>query len=323
MAAALQMTPLYEALLERDVAAIPATVRAYRDEHGSEETFKAIGRFAVLAYSPSQHGKHAVLACLAAWDLREEPYFDDVVTQCAIYAAEGRQPWSEPPIMTPPALDDDQRGDLAELLEAIAASDRLRGERWLAKRFDDDDLSRDYFAAAADDFDDLGHKLIVADAAWRLVPILGEQGRFAALRLGIWEMTAYHGDEHYEERGEALDAETLFARLVDNFVSARGDIVAAHELFLFDAALGKPVEQRVRDYLTKGTGDRGQGTGEGRGSPVPRPLSPVPYPVYKLSRDYAEYLKMHALAKRHPHPALLAAARANLDHAHFDELSFA
>ena len=106
------MTPLYEAFIERDIAAIPAAVRAYRDEHGSEETFKAIGRFAVLAYAPSQHGKHALLACLAAWRLRAEPYFDDVVTQCAIYAAESRQPWSEPPILTPPALDDDQRGDL-------------------------------------------------------------------------------------------------------------------------------------------------------------------------------------------------------------------
>src|SRR5436190_1510308 len=109
------------------------------------------GGGAVLAYSPSQHGKHAVLACLAAWALRGEPYFDDVVTQCAIYAAESRQPWSEPPIMSPPAIDDDQRGDLDELLEAIAASDRLRGERWLARRLDDGDLARDYFAAAADD----------------------------------------------------------------------------------------------------------------------------------------------------------------------------
>ena len=178
------LLPLYETLIERDISAIPGAVRAIRDEHGSEEAYRAIGRFAVLAYSPSQHGKHAVLACLAAWALRGEPYFDDVVTQCAIYAAESRQPWSEPPIMSPPAIDDDQRGDLDELLEAIAASDRLRGERWLAKRLDDGDLARDYFAAAADDFDDLGHKLIVADAAWRLVPILGERGPFVALQPG-------------------------------------------------------------------------------------------------------------------------------------------
>ena len=302
------MTPLYETFIERDIAAIPAAVRAFREEHGSEETFKAVGRFAVLAYAPSQHGKHALLACLAAWQLREEPYFDDVVTQCAIYAAESRQPWSEPPIMSPPALDDDQRGDVGELLEAIAASDRLRGERWLAKRIDDDDLARDYFAAAADDFDDLGHKLIVADAAWRLVPILGEQGRFAALRVGIWEMCAYHG-EHYEERGTI--AEDLDERLRNNFLAKEGDIEAAHALFLLEAARGKEIEPRVRDFLSRD-----------EPSPVPRPLSPVPFepPVYNLSRDYAEYLKICALTTD---AAMRAAAKLNLDRSHFDDLTFA
>jgi len=282
-------------------------MRAFRDSHGSDETYKAIGRFAVLAYSPSQHGKHAVLACLAAWALRDEPYFDDVVTQCAIYAAESRQPWSEPPIMSPPAIDDDQRGDLGELLEAIAALDRLRGERWLAKRFDDDDLARDYFAAAADDFDDLGHKLIVADAAWRLVPILGEHGRFAALRIGIWEMCAYRG-ESYVERGVA--AEDLDERLVANFLAKEGGIEAAHALFLLEAARGKQIERRVRDSLSGGQALM----------PVPAPARTIDPPVYKLSLDYAEYLKIHALTKN---AAMRAAAKANLDRSHFDELTFA
>jgi hypothetical protein len=302
----------YDALIERDLAAIPAAVRAYREEHGSVETYKAIGRFAVLAYSPSQHGKHAVLACLAAWALRQEPYFDDVVTQCAIYAAESRQPWSEPPILTPPALGDDQRGDLEELREAIANGDRLRGERWLAKRLGDADLARDYFTAAADDFEDLGHKLIVADAAWRLVPILGEQGRFAALRLGIWEMCAYQG-ERYVERGELAEDQ----QLIDNFIAKEGDIEAAHALFLLEAARGKEVERRVRDYLHL----------HGRQAlwPVPPPeerqecLSSME-PVYKLSCDYAEYLKICALTTN---PQIRAAAKLNLDRSHFDELTFA
>jgi len=303
---------VYEALIERDIAAIPDAVRAYRDEHGSEETYKWIGRFAVLAYAPSQHGKHAVLACLAAWALRDQPYFDDVVTQCAIYAAESRQPWSEPPIMSPPAIDDDQRGDLGELLEAIAASDRLRGERWLAKRLDDEDLARDYFAAAADDFDDLGHKLIVADAAWRLVPILGEHGRFAALRLGIWEMCAHRG-EPYVERG--VVAEDLDQRLIDDFIAKEGDIEAAHALFLLEAARGKEVEGRVRDHL---------GGGQAL-LPVPPPkdrqecLSSTE-PVYNLAKDYAEYLKICALTTD---PTMRAAAHTNLDRSHFDELTFA
>jgi hypothetical protein len=306
------LTPLYDAFIERDLAAIPAAVRAYREEHGSVETYKAIGRFAVLAYAPSQHGKHAVLACLAAWALREEPYFDDVVTQCAIYAAESRQPWSEPPILTPPAFDDDQRGDVDELREAIAAGDRLRGERWLAKRLDDETLARDYFTAAADDFEDLGHKLIVSDAAWRLVPILGEHGRFAALRLGIWEMCAYQG-ERYVEQGEI--AEDLDQRLLDNFIAKEGDIEAAHALFLLEAARGKHIENRVRDFLSGGQALL----------PAPPPkdrqecLSSTE-PVYKLSRDYAESLKIHALTTD---PQVRAAAKRNLDHSHFDELTFA
>ena len=298
---------MYEALIERDIAAIPDAVRAFRDEHGSEETYKWIGRFAVLAYAPSQHGKHAVLACLAAWALRDQPYFDDVVTQCAIYAAESRQPWSEPPILSPPALDADQRGDLGELREAIAASDRLRGERWLAKRLDDGDLARDYFAAAADDFEDLGHKLIVADAAWRLVPILGEHGRFAALRLGIWEMCAYRG-ETYVERGKV--AEDLDQRLIDHFLANDGDLESAHALFLLEAARGKEIEPRVRDFLTRD-----------EPAPVRRSPFPVPSPpVYKLSRDYAEYLKICALTADEN---VRAAAKANLDRSHFDELTFA
>jgi hypothetical protein len=301
------LNPLYEVLIERDTAAIPAAVRDFRASHGSEETYKAVGRFAILAYAPSQHGKHALLACLAAWQLRGEPYFDDVVTQCAIYAAESRQPWSEPPIMTPPALDDDQRGDVGELLEAIATLDRLRGERWLAKRFDDDDLARDYFAAAADDFDDLGHKLIVADAVWRLVPILGEQGRFAALRVGIWEMCAYHG-ERYIERGNVAD--DLDEQLKNNFLAKEGDIESAHALFLLEAARGKAVEARVRDYLTAQIQP-----------PVTRHLSPVTFaPIYKLSRDYAETLKIHALTNDEQ---MRAAAKLNLDRSHFDDLTFA
>ena len=304
------MNPLYEVLIERDTAAMPAAVRAYREEHGSEETFKAIGRFAVLAYAPSQHGKHALLACLAAWRLRAEPYFDDVVMRCAVYAAESRQPWSEPPIMTPPAIDDDQRGDLGELLEAIATSDRLRGERWLAKRIDAADLARDYFAAAADDFDDLGHKLIVADAVWRLVPILGEQGRFAALRVGIWEMCAYHG-EPYEERGRI--AEDLDERLRNNFLAKEGDIEAAHALFLLEAARGKEIEPRVRDFLTVECGGHAAAV---RAAAWP----PHSIPVYNLSRDYAETLKIHALTTD---DQMRSAAKLNLDRSHFDDLTFA
>jgi len=317
---------LYDPFIERDLAAIPPALAAHRNEHGSIETFKAVGRFAVLAYAPSQHAKHALLACLAAWDLRDDPRFDDIVTQCAIYAAESRQPWSEPPILTPPVIADDQRGDLDELLAAIDEADRLRAERWLAKRIDDPDVLDDYFAAAADDFEDLGHKLIIASAANRLVAVLGEQGRFAALRVGIWEMTAYRGDEHYEEDGVALDSETLFARLIDNFVASGGDIVDAHALFLLDAALDTAVSRRVRDYLTTSSSDGVLP----RNSEELRGTRGTGLRAYKLAKDYAECLKVHALAQRLksrfpklPLNAMLAAAHDNLERSHFDEMSFA
>src|SRR5258708_5376108 len=180
---------LYEPFIERDLAAIPPAVAAFRASHSAEETWIEITRFAVLAFAPSQHSKHALLACLSAWDLREElgARFDEVIVECAIYAAASRQPWSEPPMLDPPKIEDGQRGDLDELREAIAASDRLRAERWLAKRFDSPDFARDYLAAACDDFEDLGHALIVANAALRLATLLGEKGRYAMLRVGVWE----------------------------------------------------------------------------------------------------------------------------------------
>lgn len=316
---------LYDPFIERDLGAIPNALRAHREEHGSEETFKAVGRFAVLAYAPSQHAKHALLACLAAWDLRDEPAFDDVVDRCAVYAAESRQPWSEPPILTPPVIEPDQRGDRDELLAAIADGDRLRAERWLAKRYEDPDFRSDYFAAAADDFEDLGHKLIVASAAQRLIPILGEQGTFATLRVGIWEMVAYRDAEHYEEEGVALDAKTLATQLIDRFVADEGDIVSAHALFLLDAALATEDDAtilRVRDYLSSLCSD-------GRPRPPASEASANP-PIYPLARDYAECLKIHALAKRLrarwpelPLDGMLAAARLNLERSHFEGMSYA
>src|SRR6266849_3123629 len=220
------VSALYEPLIERNIAAIPDAMRAFRDEHGSDETFLAVGRFAVLAYAPSQHAKHALLSCLAAHVLRDSDDFDDLVVECAIYAAASRQPWSEPPILDPPAIDD----------VPVTFDDRISAERWLAARLGDPNLARDYFAAATYDFEDLGHKLIVSAAAWRLAPILGEQGRYATLRVGVWEDVAY-GGPRYEERGNALDERVLLERLIDRMVDEGGSIESAHAIFLFDAAL--------------------------------------------------------------------------------------
>ena len=291
---------LYEPLIERDLDAIPAAARTFAAEHGSDELFKAVARFAILAYAPSQHAKHAVLACLAVHELRDGlgARFDDALIECAIYTASSRQPWSEPPILDPPALDDAQRGDAAEVLAAIGEGDRLRAERWLAKTMHGADFPREFFRVAATDFEDLGHKLIVATAAWKLAALLGDKGKYAALRIAVWEWTAYRG-RAYGEQGIALDPETLFARLADNLFCAAGSIVCTHALFLLDAALeasslanNPRVATRVRDYLTNYT----NATDATIAPPLDR--APDEVPVYRFARDYAGCLKMYAMTKR-------------------------
>ena len=282
----------YEPFIERDLASVPAAVAEFREAHSAEETWTSVTRFAVLAFAPSQHSMHALLACLSVWDLREElgRQFDEAVVQCAIYAAASRQPWSEPPMLDPPKLDDDQRGDVAELREAIAASDRLRAERWLAKRYQDADFASDYFAVASDDFEDLGHKLIVANAAVRLADLLGEKGRYAMLRVGVWEMVAV-GSRELGVGSRILDLDSLCGALVANVIANDGDLVSAHAMFLFDAALqtnDDAVIARVAAHLSNMNL-----------SPTPdtRHLTPV-LSVYPFARDYGACLKAHAIAKR-------------------------
>jgi hypothetical protein len=282
----------YEPFIERDLAAIPAAVAAFRASHTAEETWIEITRFAVLAFAPSQHSMHALLSCLSAWDLREDlgERFDQAIVECAIYAAASRQPWSEPPMLDPPKLEGDQRGDLDELREAIAASDRLRAERWLAKRFRDDDFAHDFFAAASDDFEDLGHKLIVANAAVRLADILGEKGRYAMLRVGVWEMVGV-GSSESEAGDGSLDLDSLCAALVGSVIANDGEIISAHALFLFDAALqtgDDVVIGRAIAHLSSI-----------KPAPTPDTRHPTPeIPIYPFARDYGACLKAHAVAKR-------------------------
>jgi len=352
------MQQLYEPLIERDLAAIPAAVHRFRESHSSEELFLAVARFALLAYAPSQHAKHALLACLAVHDLQEElaGRFDEAVTELAVYAARSRQPWSEPPILEPPAIDATQPGELDELLAAMEAGDRHRAERWLARRAGDPALAHDYFAAAADDLEDLGHKLIVAAAAWRLVPILGERGRYATLRVGVWEMTAYRGPRVAPSPGPPA---TLPA-LIDEAIAAGGSLEAMHAVFLMDAALATGDDVVLR-RVTNALGVRPPQSpplastahapsfpllwrtgalacppvgihGAGEGACPPQTVLPhSPPPVYRYARDYAQYLKACAVAKRLrprfpalPFDAFLAAAYDNLERApSFEDWSFA
>jgi hypothetical protein len=305
----------YEPFIERDLAAVPAAVAEFRAAHSAEETWTAVTRFAVLAFAPSQHSMHALLACLSVWDLREEIEFDAAIVQCAIYAAASRQPWSEPPMLDPPKIEEDQRGDIEELREAIAASDRLRAERWLAKRYNDADFASDYFAVASDDFEDLGHKLIIASAAMRLADLLGDKGRYAMLRVGVWEMVAVGNGE--SGSGSAIDLDSLIANVIAN----DGDIVSAHGLFLFDAAMqtnDDAVIARVAGHLPHVKPS------------TPDTRHPTPaVPVYPFARDYGACLKAHAIAKRlrprFPNAdfdGMLAAMHRNLEKSS-EEMTFA
>ena len=295
------VSELYEPFIERNLNAIPAAVRAYRDEHGADETFLAVARFAVLAYAPSQHAKHALLCCLAVHDLREiaVDVFDDLVTECAIYAASSRQPWSEPPMLTPPPVED----------VPVVFDDRVSAERWLAARLDSPSLERDYFEAATDDFEDFGHKLIISVAAWRLSTILGEHGRYATLRLGLWEDSAY-GGPRYEEKGVVVA--DLRERLIARMVAEEGSLESAHAVFLFDAAMQAPefVRKRVFDYLSNVATSRSAGPSFDGLKPVATSV-----PVYRFARDLGECVIAHAVARRLNAPEIIAAAQYNLEHA--------
>jgi hypothetical protein len=307
----------YEPLLERDFDGIRKAIGEFRADHTSDELFHEIARFAVLAYAPSQHAKHAVIACISAHELRDHPSYDELLTECAIYAAASRPPWSEPPIADPPKEEPPED-----------ASPRQRAEYWLAHHGNDANFSHQYFSTAAQDFEDLGHKLIVAVTAWKLAAIFGQQGRYAALRIGVWEMTAYEG--RYEERGDALETQPLLERLIDNLDANDGDIVSAHAIFLLDAALStedEPVIHRVRDYLTS-QWSAGAPAGERRRRGRRRSTGLRPD---RFARDCGALLKMHAVAKRlrqrFPQiqtDRMVAAAQYNLEHApSFEEYSFA
>ncbi|HET7433885.1 MAG TPA: hypothetical protein VFN10_04135, partial [Thermoanaerobaculia bacterium] len=266
-------------LIERDLDAIPHAVREFRAEHSSHDLFLAIARFAVLAFAPSEHGKHALLACLSAYRLRDDPRYDELLIECAKYAAVARQPWSEPPILTPPSIDDAQPRDIDELRAAVAAGDLQRGERWLAARLADAD--HDLFTVACDTFEDLGHKPIVTRACLDLLPILGEKGRYALLRVAVWELVSYTGAKG--ELRESLD------ELLDHAIAEHGSLEAVHGIFLYDALHPSDAELPRRHDA----------------------------PVYNLARDYGQTLKAHALARRLAHPRIddfLAAVHHNLDH---------
>jgi hypothetical protein len=283
---------LYEPLIERDLDAIPEAVREFRRSHSSGDLFLAVARFAILAYAPSLHSKHSVITALCAHEFRHDPQWDDFLIECARYAAESRQPWSEPPILEPPPVESDQPRDLEALRAAVAARDRLAAEKWLAARLDDPDLARDLFVVAADDVE----SVLLTSAAIRLAHLLGEKGRYAALRIAVWEMVA--ATEAPDEPGSQV---VTREQLLDHSVAEKGSIESVHAVFLFDAAHRTAAFPRVARSLAAVT--------------LHKPASELPRttmsPVYRLARDFGHHLRACATGDQR----LQSATAYNLKHA--------
>lgn len=286
-------------MLERDVDAIRAAAVAIANTDGVETLYETVARFAVTAFAPTQHARHALTAALAVGDLRSElgASFVEAVSACAVYVAQSRLPWSEPPILEPPALGEGQRGDIEEIRAAVSEKDRLRAERWLASRIPDSELARDYFKIACDDFADLGHRLIVSVCAWRLAPQLGDRGRYAALRIAAWEWCATDGEP--SRRSFSGDRAALLSAIVERMESERGSLVSAHQLHIFDAALQAehlgvdPTDIARALGAIDVTSAAPEVTRAGAGG-----VTHAPPPVYKYGLDLAGYLDGCAIAQR-------------------------
>jgi hypothetical protein len=222
----------YEPLIERDLAAIPAAAHAYLETHTPEELWVSVTRFAVLAYAPSQHAKRAVMACRAAYDVRDElgDRWPDMIVECARYAAEARQPWSEPPILEPP---EPSAGTVDELRVASRAGDRVAAERWLSARLSDADVVLREIVH--------GDALLMLDTAGALLPSLGEKGRYALFRMPVWELIA---------DPDAADEDAPLSTLITRAVEQNGAIDAVRAVFIRSAGCqpsGPPAASRPFD----------------------------------------------------------------------------
>src|SRR5260370_36769036 len=66
--------------------------------------------------------------------------------------------------------------------------------------------------------------------------------------MAVWEWTAYRG-ERFVSRGDPVDVDAVWERLVEDFIARRGGVEGAHRLFFLDAAMGGGQEARVAGDL--------------------------------------------------------------------------
>ncbi|MGA7613632.1 MAG: hypothetical protein WBX15_00495 [Thermoanaerobaculia bacterium] len=348
---------LFESLIVRDDDAIRAEIPRLAREEGEEAALLSVTGFAVLGFTPSQHGKHALLACVAAFDLLERfpPLSAEILTECAIYVGQSRPPWTEPPVFNEPAPDP-AFTDPARLHEALASSDLETAERWLVSVRERDDFAALFFEAASSFLDDLGHGLIVAAAVWRLAARFPPERRFGILRTALVEWgsagrgsrekgdsDAESGDGIRDEQSprafERAERARLAGVLLEAFIAGDGDIVSFHHVALYDALLtaieagaDPSLFDRVRPFL-----DLGEVSSSSRSHDREAPagiggveMEPVS-PVYPYARDYAATLQSFSIAdrmrRRFPSiewDVLPRLAKYNLEtSAAFDEWNFA
>ncbi|HYH07495.1 MAG TPA: hypothetical protein VEK11_10605 [Thermoanaerobaculia bacterium] len=220
------MNALYEPLIERDHETFARAARAFAESHSPDELWIAVTRFAVLAYAPSQHSKRAVMACRAAYAFRNSDVFVPLTLECARYAADSRQPWSEPPILEPPSHP-------APSLEG----DRVAAEAWLGQHLSDAEVTLREVVK--------GDARLMLDAALALEQPLGAKGRYALLRMVISELFTETDDPT-----ESLDV------LISRAIATHGAPDAVRAVFVRNAgvppagpvASPPPLYQLARDY---------------------------------------------------------------------------
>jgi hypothetical protein len=301
---------LYAAMLQRDLDEVRKLSAAWLAKGEDRELFDAVSRFTALAFNPSQHGKHALLAAVAAGELREMlgEQWGALLIECAVYAASGRLPWSEAPMFEPPPADPARDATPESIRIAVADHDLSAAERWLAGRLGESSLAADYFRAAREAPGEPGGPLITAVACWKLSEAQDHHPSWPALRPALVEWCGAPrggrpspGDDR--EPGERAVA--IAAKLQ----AARGSIEVLHELLFLDADL------ESRRILN--------------GEPVVDLEVVTKDPVYPLARDFAAYLLAHPAAGRlaarfgevDPE-VILDSCRYNLEHSSWEDWSF-
>jgi hypothetical protein len=301
---------LYAAMLERDLDQVRELSAAWLLNGEDRELFDAVSRFTALAFNPSQHGKHALLAAVAAGELREAlgGRWGSLLIECAVYAASGRLPWSEAPMFEPPPSDPRLDAAPQSIRQAVAGRDLSAAERWLAAKLDESSLAADYFQAAREAPGEAGGPLVTAVACWKLSEAQERHPSWPALRPALveWCAAPRGADRPWSDERSRGDRAVAVAARLD---AERGSLEVLHELLFLDADL-------EAERLLSG-----------------EPALPVEIemenPVYPLARDFAAYLLAHPaaerLAARFPRvdrKAILDACRYNLDNSSWEEWSF-